>query len=968
MGNSSDNTTRERGQELFNQNVELESRRRRAARARIPSDPNAWQRMRENFESILLEDHGFSEQHDIEYALWQLHYKRIEELRALFNAAVAAAGSNPSQNGKVPSQGGSDRVAKIRSQFKTFLTEATGFYHNLMLKIRAKYGLALGNFFDHCEDQISVSRDANKSVEVKKCLISCHRCFIYLGDLARYKGLYGEGDSKALDFATASSYYIQAASLCPSSGNPHHQLAIVASYDGDDLVSIYRYFRSLAVDSPFTTARDNLIIAFEKNRQNYSQLAGNLKASSTKTGSARTTFTGKGKGGTRFMTKDKRADRSPVKDKSSSLSEVLKLFKIRFVRLNGILFTRTSLETFGEVFSLVRSDFLELLSSGPDEEHSFGPDSANCKLTIVRLIAILIFTIHNVNKEAESQSYSEILQRSVLLQNAFTASFEFMGLILERCSQLNDPSMSYLLPGIMVFIEWLACHQDIAVGGEPDKKQSSARLFFWKHCITFFNKIMSSGHVCVDEDEDETCFVNMSTYDENENAILFALPEDVELRGYLPLLPAQVILDFSNKHSHGGDEKKARIRRIIAAGRALANVVHVGGERVYLDRKLKKFLIGVEPQVYDDYSRNIPETANFDTVEMDKPPVAQTTPMIMQPKPQLCKEVEEEDEVIVFKPPMAEKHVGRIGSVSPSANFLAAEVNAMKVNVDNGGGTFYGGLDVYPVHNAFNLGSSQTVSVQTGSRNLQPSREMTEPGALMNVMAHLNLRENGPSQKSENCAGALQPHPLPVSLPQPAYIGDGCNGLFSEPQTMVPSKFDLIMSEGAESLLAKPLPVMAAGSKKNPITRPVRHAGPPPGFGSLPSKTVDETAAFMSSKTESTGMSQVDDYRWLDGYQLPAVSMHEGLNGCFNQSGNSYYSNGKSINSIGTANFPFPGKQVPELQSAIENVKDCQDFRFSDQMRLLHEQVHQLSKVNQQSVVLPQQYQGQSLWEGGLFG
>lgn len=42
------------------------------------------------------------------------------------------------------------------------------------------------------------------------------------------------------------------------------QLALLASYSGDELGAIYRYFRSLAVDSPFTTARENLIVAFEK--------------------------------------------------------------------------------------------------------------------------------------------------------------------------------------------------------------------------------------------------------------------------------------------------------------------------------------------------------------------------------------------------------------------------------------------------------------------------------------------------------------------------------------------------------------------------------------------------------------------------------------------------------------------------------------------------------------------------------
>lgn len=81
------------------QNVELENQRREA-QARIPSDPKAWQNMRENYETIILEDHAFSEQNDVEYAVWQLHYRRIEKLRAFFNAAVAESAAP--QNVKVP--------------------------------------------------------------------------------------------------------------------------------------------------------------------------------------------------------------------------------------------------------------------------------------------------------------------------------------------------------------------------------------------------------------------------------------------------------------------------------------------------------------------------------------------------------------------------------------------------------------------------------------------------------------------------------------------------------------------------------------------------------------------------------------------------------------------------------------------------------------------------------------------------
>ena len=199
----------------------MENKQRRSAQAQVPSDPNAWQQIRENYEAIILEDHAFSEKHNIEYALWQLHYKRIEELRAYFNAAHTSVSSKSSMGGKGPVR--PDRITKIRLQFKTFLSEATGFYHDLIMNIRAKYGLPLG-YFEDAENKIIVGKDGKKSSEMKKGLISCHRCLIYLGDLARYKGLYGGGDSKKREYAAASSYYLQAATTWPSSGNPYHQV------------------------------------------------------------------------------------------------------------------------------------------------------------------------------------------------------------------------------------------------------------------------------------------------------------------------------------------------------------------------------------------------------------------------------------------------------------------------------------------------------------------------------------------------------------------------------------------------------------------------------------------------------------------------------------------------------------------------------------------------------------------------
>ncbi|KAG2380927.1 Protein SMG7 SMG7-like protein [Vigna angularis] len=256
---------------------------------------------------VLEVDHAFSEKHNIEYALWQLHYKRIEELRTYFNAAHTSVSSKSSLGGKGSVR--PDRITKIRLQFKTFLSEATGFYHDLIMNIRAKYGLPLG-YFEDSENKIVMGKDEKKSSDMKKGLISCHRCLIYLGDLARYKGLYGGGDSKKHEYAAASSYYLQAATIWPSSGNPYHQLALLASYNEDELTTVYCYFRSLAVDSPFSTTRDNLILAFEKNRQSYSKLSGDVKEHAVN---------GMGKGEAKLVARDTGLKRSPISRPSRHL-------------------------------------------------------------------------------------------------------------------------------------------------------------------------------------------------------------------------------------------------------------------------------------------------------------------------------------------------------------------------------------------------------------------------------------------------------------------------------------------------------------------------------------------------------------------------------------------------------------------------------------------------------------------------
>ncbi|XP_042475882.1 protein SMG7-like [Macadamia integrifolia] len=960
-------------QRLYNKNIELENKRRKSVRARVPSDPNAWQQMRENYEAIILEDHAFSEQHEIEYALWQLHYRRIEELRAHFSAALASTG-NTSPGRKGPAR--PDRIAKIRSQFKTFLSEATGFYHDLILKIRSKYGLPLGYFSDDPENQTILAKDAKKSAEMKKGLLSCHRCLIYLGDLARYKGLYGEGDSKTRDYTAASSYYMQAASLWPSSGNPHHQLAILASYAGDDLLAIYRYFRSLAVDSPFTTARDNLIIAFEKNRQSHSQLPRDTKTF-VKAVPVRMTGKGRGKGEAKVLSKDTKTQ--VTSNKEITIPDIFKAFCIQFIRLNGILFTRTSLETFAEVFSSVTGDLHELLSSGPEEELNFGSDAAENGLAIVRFVAILIFTAHNVNRDVEGQSYAEILQRSVLLQNAFTAAFEFMGHILKRCIQLQDPSSSFLLPGILVFVEWLACQPDIAAGSDVEEKQAAARSFFWNECISFLNKLMLNS--LVSDDKDETCFFNMGRYEEGETANRLALWEDFELRGFLPILPAQLILDFSRKHSIGGDggnkEKRARVQRIIAAGRALANVVRIDQQGIYFDQKLKKFAIGDEPQMSEDFM-----LANSDltmtngmtpNITMDK----ELNLGIVQPIAQYV-EGEEEDEVIVFKPTVAEKPGAGMDALKwPSYEILEHAENAPKAEWSGYMGSVSAPLNNLSLHSALDFSSRSPVAFPNiVPHHLQPinvsaSKWLAEQGdSLANGINNISFAGNGLVPKPDLQGGfsVVQSHAPSLTLPPGNTInGSELSGQTKAAEAEIPSKFDSIMSSGAtvDSLMVKPFSALPPNSRKNPVSRPVRHFGPPPGFSHVPSKNFDESIAGSDLKNEN---SLMDDYSWLDGYQFSSSTngiTHNSINHMTNLTPHLMSSSG----STGTISFPFPGKQAPNVQVSVENQKIRQEYQLQEQLKLYQGQQHQqqLQHGNQQFTPQPEQYQGQSLWAGRFF-
>lgn len=97
-------------------------------------------------------------------------------------------------------------------------------------------------------------------------------------------------------------------------------------------------WRKIDYSSTFLLSKYNISFSYcmgAQNRQSYAQLFVASKDSSRRP-------TGKGRGkGEDPSSKDANLIAGPVKDKVTISNEMLKAFCTRFLRLNGILFTRT---------------------------------------------------------------------------------------------------------------------------------------------------------------------------------------------------------------------------------------------------------------------------------------------------------------------------------------------------------------------------------------------------------------------------------------------------------------------------------------------------------------------------------------------------------------------------------------------------------------------------------------------------
>ncbi|KAK7886432.1 hypothetical protein WMY93_026053 [Mugilogobius chulae] len=104
--------------------------------------------------------------------------------------------------------------------------------------------------------------------EMEWAQLACHRCLVYLGDLARYQNELAGVETEQL----AERFYHQALSVMPHVGMPFNQLGTLAGSKFYNVEATYYYLRCIQSETPFEGAYGNLKRLFDKAAKMYQQV------------------------------------------------------------------------------------------------------------------------------------------------------------------------------------------------------------------------------------------------------------------------------------------------------------------------------------------------------------------------------------------------------------------------------------------------------------------------------------------------------------------------------------------------------------------------------------------------------------------------------------------------------------------------------------------------------------------------
>ncbi|PSS10226.1 Protein SMG7L like [Actinidia chinensis var. chinensis] len=540
---------------------------------------------RSGYENIILNDHDVElELHDVEYSLWKLHYKHINE----FRKRIRQTSANTNQSS----------IDCHMERFKSFLSEASEFYHDLITKLRRRHELPEDPFACDKGDGLC----AVEPMKLHKCQYSCHRFLVCLGDLARYRELCKKLDLEKHNWSVAATYYFKATSVWPDSGNPQNQLALLATYVGDDFIALYHCIRSLAAKEPFPDAWDNLILLFEKNRSSHLHSLAKEAQFNFSNPCQRSTSLIESQSSSGSSNND--ALEAP--DRISSVKCDLWLL---FVRMISFFFIESSFEEFPCMFastmreldSLLALDDTELIPALDSYQHM---DSARTgPYRALQMVSVLIFIVNSLTKSLDQKESKEknYVQQPILIQSALTATFICMGRLVERCLKSNNPTeLSPLLPAVLVFVEWFVGTLEKLIAYGAYEKVRSAISYFFDAFVDLLNRL--------DKSDGEFKYQDHT-----------ALWEDYELRGFSPVSQGHGSLDFTSDPKIMGKFdciNACRPNRIFCAAKKIVGRSYGSQKLILYDDLSRKFYTSESKKLMNQRAAEVAESwSNFGVKE-----------------------------------------------------------------------------------------------------------------------------------------------------------------------------------------------------------------------------------------------------------------------------------------------------------------------------------------------------------------
>lgn len=201
--------------------------------------------LRTKYHALLLTTLDLAVIHGIEANLWKLlHYKIIDEFRSKLKAAIKTAAVS-AKNSQTTMH---HEYRTLTSSFRAFLEDSSTFYIQMIQSLVHCYDIVelKAKILGQLDFAIAEVHEPYQIIEIsheqrEKVVQIIHRSLIYLGDLSRYAEVQSE--KKIKHWGAAKMFYGLAMVIVPNNGNPFNQLAVVNTYEGNNVEATELYLR-----------------------------------------------------------------------------------------------------------------------------------------------------------------------------------------------------------------------------------------------------------------------------------------------------------------------------------------------------------------------------------------------------------------------------------------------------------------------------------------------------------------------------------------------------------------------------------------------------------------------------------------------------------------------------------------------------------------------------------------------------